>query len=63
MLSQRRQITPIKASYPRWSNYHTSPMREGHVVVVLQTPTDRAITHTLLALFQLLQETKVSGHN
>jgi len=38
-------------------------MREGHVVVVLQAPTDRAITHTLLALLQLLQEAKVSGHN
>lgn len=38
-------------------------MREGHVVVVFQAPTDRAITHTLLALFQLLQEPKVSGHD
>lgn len=38
-------------------------MREGHVIVILQTPTDRAIAHTFLALLQLFQETKVSGHD
>lgn len=38
-------------------------MREGHVVVVLQAPTDGTITHTFLPLFQLFQEAKVPGYN
>lgn len=38
-------------------------MRESHVIVILQAPTDRAIPHTFLTLFQFFQKPEVSGYN
>jgi len=38
-------------------------MRESHVIVIFQAPTDRAISHTFLTLFEFFQESKVPGYN
>lgn len=49
------EFRPRVSTHPRRSNDHTGPVGEGHVVIVLQTPADGAITHAPLALIQLLQ--------
>jgi hypothetical protein len=36
---------------------------EGHVVIVLETPADGAVTDALLTLFKLFQQSKVARHN
>lgn len=50
LIHTKSNISEQKISYPRWSNYHTSPMCEGHVIIILQAPTNCAIAHTFLAL-------------
>lgn len=56
------QLIPI-STHPGRTDDHSCPVRERHVVVVLQTPGDSAIADTLLTLFQFLQETEIAGHH
>lgn len=50
-------------TYPRGSNNHPCPVGEGHVVVILEAPTDGAVTYALLALLELFQQSEVARHN
>lgn len=47
-------------AYSCWPNDHACPACQSHVFVVLQAPAHRAIAFAFLALFQLLQQTKIA---
>lgn len=47
-------------AYSCWSNDHACPTCQSHVFVVLQAPAHCAIAFAFLALFQLLQQTKIA---
>lgn len=49
------EFRPTVSTHPWRSNDHAGPVGEGHVIIVLQTPADGAVTHAPLALIQLLQ--------
>lgn len=50
-------------THPGRPNDHACPVREGHVIVVLEAPRNGAVADTLLALLQLLQQAKVAWHH
>ena len=41
----------IVYTYPWWSDYHSVPMRQCHIFVVIKAPTDRSITTAFLTVF------------
>lgn len=48
------EFRPTVSTHPWRSNDHAGPVGEGHVIIILQTPADGAVTHAPLALIQLL---------
>lgn len=50
-------------AYSCWPNDHACPACQSHVFVVLQAPAHRAIAFAFLALFQLLQQTKIAWNS
>lgn len=54
-------LSPL--THPGRPDDHSGPVRKRHVVVILQAPGDCTVADTLLALFQLLQETEISRHH
>jgi hypothetical protein len=51
------------AYYPRRSNYHSSPMCESHVVIILKSPAYSSITDALLPLLQFFKQAEVTWNN
>ena len=49
-------------SHPGRPNNHASPAGQCHVIIILQSPAHSPISYTFLALFQLLQQPKVTGN-
>lgn len=50
----------LSFAYSCWPNDHACPACQSHVFVVLKAPAHRAIAFAFLALFQLLQQTKIA---
>lgn len=53
-------VHPVLITCPWRAKNHSSPPRQGHVLVILQTPAHRTVSHTLLTLFQLLQKSEIA---
>lgn len=55
------QLQPVY--YPRGSNYHSSPMRKSHVIIIFKSPAYSSITNTLLSLLQFFKQAEVTWNN
>ena len=49
--------------YPRGSNYHSSPMCQGHVIIIFKSPAYSSITNAFLSLLQFFKQTEVTWNN